>query len=522
VLIAPVGDIGPWPCDAVVYGAEAERWDPRAFARFEREVRGRGIGIARIGEDNVEAVDEVIRELRLSRVLELTPPSAQRFSLAHREWVVDGAPDVRSVSLPPPGAPPITLRRTQHGVRLDCGYAPDPRSVEVSWCGTGVAVSATNVDVHDLEIDWLCVRRTKPDAFSAFADTVAGRRGHPRLLLEPLVRCARVWLLRALPAQARALARTFDRAARAIVAARTALDTTGRVAQLARTCPGVFSYAMAARAFEQLDDACGRAIAGARLRQVLDVLLDSSPVAAPAGWRARHARFLRRALPSVEPRSLVAPFAAGLALDDVPREPAANRAWFRAAAVLSHLVTLEERADAAHLAAFVSARGAELGSMEWGDLHSFLRRLAMRRTHLGRSPSRHTSVESALGLVRPWTASVTDHHPPDLDAPTDPRLTVRRLRSADELAAEGVSMRHCVANLVPEVERDALIVLSILFGQERLTATVMAMPGRRFFVDQLRGVGNALPTEEAWCAVGDWLEGAGAVWRSRKRKAGSP
>lgn len=191
----------------------------------------------------------------------------------------------------------------------------------------------------------------------------------------------------------------------------------------------------------------------------------------------------------------------------MPRSPVENIAWFRAAGVLAAVTAGPGRAEAAHVAGFVSARGVELGRLSEDTLESLFRRLVLRGTRIGRWPSRRTRVESACAMVGRWPES--EHRaaaaPFLLASPSDPRLSVRPLETAADLACEGEEMHHCVASHLDEIERGETIAVSLRFGDERMTATLYPMDRGQLVIDQLAGFANGEPSEEAVRVVEEWL-----------------
>jgi hypothetical protein len=493
------------PLDAVVYGALAEQRAPRAFERFLREVARRGLEVARIPTSTPEAVDELPRRLRLSDVLELTPPAARRFwPPAQTSLPFDAVTGASKVWLPPRG-PMVTLTRLERGVRLEANDRDRAvRMVHVHWHSSGVVVSSSVPGVACVGLpDWLAVQRDQRDALSEFADVVAGERGGPRLLLEPLVRRARLWLVRALPPAVRRVARLFHEEVRLEVAARLMNDSTGRLMQLARVCPGVFTLSSFRVFGEPLDTACDLAVRGLPLSEVLAALGSRGlPDRSRRSW-VRHLPFVRRATPAVAPDALWLCYPPGIAIDDVPKDPALNAAWFAAVAAF---VRSESHA---RLAPFVSAHGAELGALDDEVLSSLFWRLTVRGTRLGRWPSRKTTVACARDLVATWPAgSVTASlAAPRLAAPRDPRLEVRVLETDVDLAAEGEEMHHCIGTYAPRVARGETIALSVRFVGERLTAAVLPLRDGPLLIEHIAGFANRAPSEAALQALTMWLDG---------------
>ncbi|GAB4200646.1 MAG: hypothetical protein OHK0013_11880 [Sandaracinaceae bacterium] len=511
ILVAAEEALPSGSFDLVVHSALAESRRPRALARLVADCARRGAELVRIPVGTPELADELPRRLRLAQVPALTPPCAVRFATSsQRSFAFDALTGVSKVRLPPAG-PAVSLRRIERGVRLETEGRTPRRAVTLRWGCEGVEVECFGPGERagpPSELSrGLSVREPSDGPLARFADEVAGPAGGPRLALEALVRRARVWLVRAMPAHARRVARPFHPDVQPLVVTSVAADPTGRVAQLATVCPGIFALARTWPS-DGFAEVLRRTIAGETLVDAAAPMLDRWAFhlrRQPAS--ERHLRFVRRASAGVEPGSLAFPFPRGVVLDDVPVAPSPNEAWFRAIGVLASLAIAPGHEGYERLGPFVSARGAELGTLSESALANLLRRLRLRGVRLGRWPGRRTTVEAAIRAVRPWPESEHGGAPSRvvLAPPTNPGLVVRRLETAADLAAEGEEMHHCVTSHVDSVESGEILAVSLRFGAERLTATLTPMEGSTIVLDHLAGFANAEPSVEAARAVEAWL-----------------
>lgn len=462
----PTGDL-----HAVVCAEDVPDRLPDSFRRITVEASARGVPVLVEGPD----LESVPRRVRLSAPLPFvprttTPPPAQR-SLALDELAG------RSLVRLPPRGPTVTLERVPLGVRLaardDMG-GTRALVATLDALGLRVLVDDREPPTRRPHVEWLALGASLVDAFSRFADDIAGPEGTPRALLEPLVRRARVWLARAMPPHARALARTFHPELRAFVAFHVAQDATGRIAQIARACPGLVTFSREACTWRAGALARRAIVRGEQQKRVLAHCLDSwvEHYGYPLS-RARQEAFIRRAGPRVLPGDLSVPVADGVLLDDVPSDARTNARWFRAIAAFSS-IDFGRDATVASLAPFVSARGVALGELDALELEQLLRRLATRGEELRRWPSRKTSLDAARASVRLWPEEEIVLQRPSIrfPSPPDPSLQVRRLATTVELAAEGEQMHHCVATYTDAVLRGRTQVFSASFREERLTLAI--------------------------------------------------
>ncbi len=437
----------------------------------------------------------------------------------------------RDVVRLPPAGPTVALQRLPRGVRLEARYddgATRCVSMELGAGGALVRATEPGASRDALRLRWVAsTRDAEPgDLFDAFADAIAGPGLPCRALLDPLVRRARVWARQAVPRTARSAACAFHPRAAAAVAMRAAADETGRVAQLARVCPGLFALAVTLRASTALDEACARTIAGKPLAECLDPVLDA--------WRragrgardvARHASFVRRAPAAIDPAALREPFPPGLILDDLPKDAQARAAWFTAAGALAALTVSEGADDVARLASFVSARGEAIGRLDEGERGTLLIALIERGRALGHWPSRQTRVPAARARAEgfspdaerlPWT--------PRLTTPSHPLVLIRLLATPAALKAEGELMGHCVGSYVDDVLSRTLLVFAVRWRGQRYTASAHVQRDDRLVLSELQARHTYAPPPPALrVAFEGWLARQRVrADHARRARSGSP
>jgi len=238
------------------------------------------------------------------------------------------------------------------------------------------------------------------------------------------------------------IARRFHRAGRWFVYGAVVEDPTGRIAQLARTCPGALLLASALRRREELEEADAILRAAARgkpLRAVVSEvverwagLLEHQDVERewppwPKDRRCldttSQALLIRRAGPQVDPEHLIVRPLPSFAPEDIPARADRNAAWFRVMAGASRsLAGAEELADG--LSAFVachhravladSRRGPPVYDEDepGGEVHRLVDRLARFSRATGRRPGRHSNPSRILAEARRWVNDEEDAHSP--------------------------------------------------------------------------------------------------------------
>ena len=493
--------------------ADAPTRCPRALRLLRLECGESGVPIVFVATERAAGsrLDSLPRRLAL-HLAYLFYPLREPAAPAQRTFGFEELTGRDLVSLPPIG-PTVTLTRLDGGARLEAIEQDGTvRALAISYANGTLHVDST-LPLSSLRTDfqrWFERPRATADsdAFSDFADSIAGRGLPARALLQPLVRRARLWLARALPRSARSVARAFHPSTRLDVVRRVAADPSGRVAQLAKVCPGVFVLAVGLGARDALDEACLRTIRGEPLADAL------APVLArwAAGRKgavdvARHSRFVRRAPAALDPRLSLYPFPIGLALDDVPSEPAARAAWFTAAGAFAGRTDCHAHAPDSPLAAFVSAQGASLGVADPRHLKDLLTRLELRGQALGRWPARRTTMDAAKRAAGRFYEGISTRRVPSrrLFSPTNSDLRVRMLHSAVELAAEGERMRHCLANYEDYLYEGKLMLFSGTYENTRFTASATILSDGTLLLDEMSCSLGRLPPRAARKAMEAWL-----------------
>ncbi len=493
--------------------ADAPTRAPRALRLLRLECGESGVPIIFVATERAagSTLDALPRRLAL-HLAYLFYPLREPTLPAQRTFGFEELTGRDLVSLPPIG-PTVTLARLDGGARLEAIEQDGTvRALAISYANGTLHVDST-LPLSSLRTDfqrWFERPRATADsdAFSDFADSIAGRGLPARALLQPLVRRARLWLARALPRSARSVARAFHPSTRLDVVRRVAADATGRVAQLAKICPGVFVLAVGLAAGDALDEACARTVSGASLADSIAPVLQR--------WAAsrrgevdltRHSSFVRRAPAGLDPRLSLYPYPGGLALDDVPRDPTARAAWFTAAGAFAGRTDGHAHAADSPLAAFVSAQGASLGVADPRDLKDLLTRLELRGQALGRWPARRTTMSAAKRAAGRFYEGISTRRVPSrrLFPPTNSDLRVQMLHSAVELAAEGERMRHCLANYEDYLYEGKLMLFSGTYENTRFTASATILSDGTLLLDEMNASLGRPPPRAARKAMEDWL-----------------
>jgi hypothetical protein len=240
-----------------------------------------------------------------------------------------------------------------------------------------------------------------------------------------------------------AVARRFHPLARLFVYKNVVADVSGRVAQLARSCPGALVFAaglescggLAGEASHSLID---EAVAGRPLARVLSpaveqfliheaVLEEQRPGGARTGralalidgsaedlqrWLDRMRLFVRRAGPRVSPLDLCAPPPSQFAPEDIPGDVRANGRWYAAMRVVGLVIEpdappgLWSFASRNALLLYDEARAqADEPWLAWGSRSAGLtlaRRLLAHARAIGRWPTRYTNAKELVASMHSW------------------------------------------------------------------------------------------------------------------------
>ena len=326
---------------------------------------------------------------------------------------------------------------------------------------------------------------------------------------------------------ARALARRFAPTDRLAVHNELAADPSGRLAQLAATCPGLLSLAAAGRT-DYRSLLLGSIRRGVRLRWIIDEL-----------WDWAWAREIRDPAPGVTPERALRPWimrassaVCGAHLcnlpvrpiigDDIPTARIDNRRWY---AVMSELFEdfpsgelPMDRVDT--FLAFCSRHAPLLDRRAPGrSATSWL--LEACRVH-DRWPSRRTDPHGLIERAQRWHRSLRDARRlgrqlsgrvvplPELH-PAPPRGRVLRatpITTAQDLYAEGQGMGHCVYQFLAEALSGKTVFCHIEHRDESLTLAIRRVEGRWAY-PTLSGFKNKMPSKAAMAAVRGWLRRRG-------------
>ena len=321
-------------------------------------------------------------------------------------------------------------------------------------------------------------------------------------------------------------------------------DRTGRLGQLARTCPGLMLllFALPREDRRRTFDAV---LAGQRLNRALDQAVEvwmrqslrgcPRSLLPPADERRRMAKDqrvrIRRASPLVDRQLLLKPPPPLLVPEDIPRDPARNRDWFVITSVFGLPWTdwfrqrdlLPVRRDG--LSRFLSRQGSalcELAGLSPGESPMEVMILV---THLldyvrfaGRALDRKTSPGRVLRELEAWNAAMgdsqrvpphTELHTHGLDDWQGPGGTVRPLRTVGELVDETHAMSHCVASIADRGVAGLAVFLHGELAGEPLTINVEPA-GAGFHLVDVRGVRNREPTADEREVVNRWLRDVNA------------
>jgi hypothetical protein len=235
--------------------------------------------------------------------------------------------------------------------------------------------------------------------------------------------------------RALALARRLHPEARFLTYRNIVRDTSGRIAQLVDTCPGLLLLCAAAEDVSGTRGIIEATLAGVRngnalsriVRTAVESLLDrfdipgdwlSQAVAAIGRDRVAHnaALLVRRAAPLVPPRLVIAPAPLAFAPEDIPSAHAANAEWYsvmpglvRALGDMSPDVATATSMFVSRHVHVVAAAGKHLNPLGASELGIFLgrveriaRTLALYANETGRRPRRCSNPVRYIARARRW------------------------------------------------------------------------------------------------------------------------
>jgi PcfJ-like protein len=364
---------------------------------------------------------------------------------------------------------------------------------------------------------------------------------------------------------ARRIALRFLPHARWFVYQRLTWDRSGRLAQLAASCPGAVLFALALRDCSGSDEAIAAserllagAVAGRKLKAILDEALESwlrlaeeprEPLkdapwarvraAAPAEReriRRQQRLLVRRASSRVPTTLLWLPPPLHFAPEDIPPDVRGTAAWFRAtkaAALMGPHPRLSEEAQLL-LSAFCSRHAVALKRLAHEGVPVLRHEIIDHVAATGRAPERDSSPERVVADARRWHAEMAQAqgvadlggqlaidglHDIREDTPlpaapfpawSDHEISVRPLTTVGELFAEGRKMRHCVASYLGSILSGTYAIYSATVRDAPLTIALRTH-GPRWYLAELKRFANREPTCYDHRAVARWLASAGAT-----------
>lgn len=338
-----------------------------------------------------------------------------------------------------------------------------------------------------------------------------------------------------------------------------ATDRTGRVAQLAETCPGVLS--MACRI---IGPNCARLpgellsliTSGARLGAIVDWIVNIWAESIGADETCTDAQRIRivRAGPKVPVFVLWEEPAAAAIAEDIPRPPRENALWYlvlsEAARVARKLIAGYQRTQ---FFGFASRRAVEIseaanafpvqatpeptGSNPVDDLcdvtrlREALSQLADYLRHTGRTPGRRTNAGRLFAECARWHADGnfgSQKLPPEQTLNPGPTAgfsewlgngaTVRFLATVQDLLDESSAMHHCVATYADRAVTGDIQLFHVDCDSEAVTVEISCDRGAPVLC-QAKGVRNVTPSATALHAINAWLAELGTFVATQQKGA---
>jgi hypothetical protein len=285
-------------------------------------------------------------------------------------------------------------------------------------------------------------------------------------------------------------------------------DESGRLSQMAVTCPAVLSLGAHGRA----RSAIGAVLQGEALTDVIDLAVrdffDCDPTRLHRDW-VRHAPASTGSGPlRWMPRRFVP--------SDVPDELEERKRWYELMSTLAHTLAATRATEALSeaLLEFVSRHAAVLFAASTRARFEWLRAAITCCEAHGLRPSRRADpvrFAARVGAFLEELGAVSlpgqrRHRFPD---PPIPAVRGRVLRGtslgdAVALAREGHEMHHCVARYAPEAAAGKLAFYALSYRDERLTLS-LERSGGGWVAGELHGRSNAPASPAAERAVRTWL-----------------
>lgn len=351
--------------------------------------------------------------------------------------------------------------------------------------------------------------------------------------------CMRLWLYRAL-----------------------AGDSSGRLAQLATSCPGVLVFGFALQEHDATRTVGSRlldgAIEGRRLNHLLTEAVSNWSSAATDWITQREPRLarpwlrilnagseerrhleaeqrllIRRAGPRTSPTHVLLPPPLAFTPEDIPSSVYENTRWFRTLKSRADLISphadqnetlLRELAQFAshHSRVLAPPRSKARIGRRMGQMIDYV--LAV-----GRHTSRNTCPTRLLAECRQWHRTVDENLEignirgaggatletefPVLvaDSWSDDRVVVAQIRTVGELIKEGKRMRHCVGTRTEAALKGRCSIYSVEVEGKPLTVELTHLAHGRAFVSEIVGFANRKVGEKEIAAIQPWLAKIGAL-----------
>lgn len=297
-------------------------------------------------------------------------------------------------------------------------------------------------------------------------------------------------------------------------------DSTGRIAQMIKTCPNVFTLvsasSLASQSWMKALGRIARAICdGVRLPKIVDeALAIGLPAYIPQGCAStlnRHANALVRDLPPLAANDLLSVlYAPGADINDLHAANECGAQWAGFVAAWSRRArSIDDVPRALRLGGFLSRHAALL----WEQLHSPDELLDWIERTAAPVPGRSTSPARVCEEVTAWHRSLWDREFLD-ETPLKPGprttkviagIEVEQLLTVGSLVAEGARMHHCVASLAG----DAVDGECFIYRAEVLGASVtidLRRLGDGWAIHEAAGFENRRPTLDELCVIGSWVQ----------------
>lgn len=350
------------------------------------------------------------------------------------------------------------------------------------------------------------------------------------------------------------IARRFSPCMRPWVYEKLAGDGSGRLAQLAISCPGalVFAFALTEQAPTRpiAERILVEAIAGRRLNALLrcavadwsamaEKLLSDNDGLLERPWRRirdsgtsdkrriEEGQYLliRRAAPRVAPTYLFTPPPLSFAPEDVPVGTRRNARWFRTMKSSIALVApSEEQSEVLlrELSGFASRHFDALHTVAGGRMQKRIKRLAEYVLATERHTSRKTCPSKLMSECNRWHREAYRNLPlggpngPDarlesrfspriVDEWSNGRVSAARVRTVGELLNLGREMKHCAGSLARSALSGVRSIYDVRVDGRRLAVSILHLQSGRPYVDEARGVANREPSPAEIQALKPWL-----------------